>query len=91
LPALIAAERPDVIWFPSQVPESYSYTLSVALDSGAAIVASAMGALPERLAGHPRAILVPADASAAAWNKALLEADGTVHAARTQPTRIAIS
>ena len=91
LPALIAAERPDVIWFPSQVPESYSYTLSAALDSGAAIVASALGALPERLAGHPRAILVPADASAAAWNKALLEAGGTAHAARIPPPRIAVS
>ncbi len=58
LPALIAAERPDVIWFPAQVPESYSYTLSAAIASGAAIVASALGAFPERLASHPRATLL---------------------------------
>jgi hypothetical protein len=91
LPALIAAERPDVIWFPSQVPESYSYTLSTALDSEAAIVASAMGALPERLAGHPRAVLVPANATAVEWNKALLEAGSTAHGVRVPPIRIAVS
>src|SRR5207249_1801599 len=27
LPTILAAERPDVIWFTAQVPESYSYTL----------------------------------------------------------------
>ena len=52
LPALLAAEKPDVIFFPAQVPETYSYTLSVALASGVPIVASSLGALPERIAGH---------------------------------------
>jgi GT2 family glycosyltransferase/glycosyltransferase involved in cell wall biosynthesis len=91
LPALIAAERPDVIWFPSQVPESYSYTLSAALDAGAAIVASAMGALSERLAGNPRAALVPADASPAEWNDALLRAGVVVSDAYVPSGRIAVS
>jgi glycosyltransferase involved in cell wall biosynthesis len=59
LPALIAAERPDVIWFPSQVPETYSYTLSAAIVAEAAIVASELGAFPERLAGRPHTSLVP--------------------------------
>jgi len=75
LPALIAAERPDVIWFPSQVPETYSYTLSAAIVGDAAIVASDLGAFPERLAGRPRTALVPWDASPAEWNAALLGAD----------------
>jgi hypothetical protein len=74
--ALIAAERPDVIWFPSQVPETYSYTLSAALVAEAAIVASDLGAFPERLAGRPRSWLVPWNATAAEWNAALLAADG---------------
>jgi GT2 family glycosyltransferase/glycosyltransferase involved in cell wall biosynthesis len=91
LPALIAAERPDVIWFPSQVPETYSYTLSAALDAGAAIVASALGALPERLAGYPRAALVAADATPTEWNDALLKAGGILSDARVPPTRIAVS
>jgi glycosyltransferase involved in cell wall biosynthesis len=75
LPELIAAERPDVIWFPSQVPETYSYTLSAAIVAEAAIVASELGAFPERLAGRARTSLVPWNATPAEWNAALLGAD----------------
>jgi glycosyltransferase involved in cell wall biosynthesis len=82
LAGLIAAERPDVIWFPSQVPETYSYTLSAAIVAEAAIVASELGAFPERLAGRPRVSLVPWNATPAEWNAALLGAD----AARAQPS-----
>ena len=74
LAALIAAERPDVIWFPVQVPETFSYTLSAALAADAAIVASSLGAFPERLAARPRTRLVPWDATPAQWNDALLAA-----------------
>jgi GT2 family glycosyltransferase/glycosyltransferase involved in cell wall biosynthesis len=91
LPALIAAERPDVIWFPAQVPESYSYTLSIALSAGVAIVASALGALPERLAGNPRAVIVPWNASAAEWNDALIKAGSAASAARAPSERLAVS
>jgi GT2 family glycosyltransferase/glycosyltransferase involved in cell wall biosynthesis len=76
LARLLAAEKADVIWFPAQVPETYSYTLSVALASGLPIVASALGALPERLAQQPRAVTVPWNAPAAEWNAALLQAGG---------------
>jgi GT2 family glycosyltransferase/glycosyltransferase involved in cell wall biosynthesis len=76
LPGLIGAEKPDVILFPAQVPETYAYTLSVALASGLPIVASALGAFPERLAGHPRSATVPWNAPPAAWNEALLTAAG---------------
>lgn len=78
LARLLAAEKADVIWFPAQVPETYSYTLSVALASGTPIVVSALGALPERIAQHPRATAVPFDARAAEWNAALLAAAGLV-------------
>jgi glycosyltransferase involved in cell wall biosynthesis len=44
---------PHVIWFPAQVPETYSYTLTAAIESGLPIVASRIGALPERLDGRP--------------------------------------
>jgi GT2 family glycosyltransferase/glycosyltransferase involved in cell wall biosynthesis len=74
LARLVSAERPDVLWFPAQVPESYSYTLTVALASGLPIVAADFGALPERLRGHPGARLVAWDAAADAWNAALLAA-----------------
>jgi GT2 family glycosyltransferase/glycosyltransferase involved in cell wall biosynthesis len=76
LPLLIGAEKPDVILFPAQVPETYAYTLSVALASGVPIVASALGAFTERLAGHPRSANVPWNAPPSAWNAALLAAAG---------------
>jgi glycosyltransferase involved in cell wall biosynthesis/GT2 family glycosyltransferase len=76
LPGIIGAEKPDVILFPAQVPETYAYTLSVALASGLPIVASALGAFPERLAGHPNSVNVPWNAPASAWNNALLAAAG---------------
>ena len=76
LPVLIGAEKPDVILFPAQVPETYAYTLTVALASGLPIVASSLGAFPERLAGHPRSATVAWNAPPAVWNEALLAAAG---------------
>jgi glycosyltransferase involved in cell wall biosynthesis len=72
LPQLLASERADVLLFPAQVPETYAYTLSVALGTSTPIVASAIGAFPERLAGRPRVRLLPFDAPPAHWNDALL-------------------
>jgi glycosyltransferase involved in cell wall biosynthesis len=84
---LLAAEKADVLWFPAQVPETYSYTLSVALASGLPIVASALGALPERLAQHPRSATVAWNAPAAEWNAALLSVAGLTERAAPAETR----
>lgn len=91
LAMLVAAERPDVIWFPAQVPETYAYTLTVALAAGVPIVASALGAFPERLAAHPRSLLVSWNASPAEWNDALLKAGAAVDASRPTRPRVAAS
>ncbi|HEY7943092.1 MAG TPA: glycosyltransferase [Casimicrobiaceae bacterium] len=91
LGTLIVAERPDVIWFPAQVPETYSYTLSVALVADAAIVASALGAFPERLAGRQRTILMPWNATPSEWNDALLGAAGAGSATPPLVARLAAS
>jgi len=72
LPALIALEGGDAIFFPAQCPETYSYTLTAAIASGLPIVATDLGALPERLAAHREAAIVPWDAPAAAMNDAIL-------------------
>lgn len=92
LPTILGAERPDVIWFPAQVPETYSYTLSVALASGIPIVASALGALPERLANHSYAIVVPWDTLPGVWNEVLLRVGqgGRVGATSRTPARLTI-
>ncbi len=67
LPALIASMKPHVLWLPAQWPETYSYTLSAAIDSGLPIVASNIGALRERLAERPMTWLVDPQASAEEW------------------------
>src|SRR5205823_12734315 len=91
LATLIASERPDVIWFPAQVPETYSYTLSVALAAGTAIVVSALGALPERTSGHPRAVVVRWNATPAEWNDALLKAGAVSPSTRASLSGVAIT
>jgi len=45
--------NPHVIWFPALWPETYSYTLSVALESGKPVVAPNIGAFAERLTNRP--------------------------------------
>jgi glycosyltransferase involved in cell wall biosynthesis len=68
----VALEHPDAFLFLSQVPESYSYTLSVALRTGKPIVATQLGAFVERLRGYPHAGLVPHDSSPKHVNDTLL-------------------
>jgi len=63
----IAAIAADIIWFPALWPETYSYTLSEALRSGVPILASDIGAFPERLAGRPHTSLAAWDSSEEDW------------------------
>lgn len=67
LPGLIQKLRPHVIWFPAPWPETYSYTLSTAIESGLPIVASRIGSFPERLQGRPLTWLVSPTVSETAW------------------------
>ena len=67
LPALLAKVKPHVVWFPAQWPETYSYTLSAAIDAGLPIVATRIGAFPERLEGRPLTWLVDPEASPEEW------------------------
>lgn len=70
---LIAAERADVLMFPFQVPETWSYTLGEGLASGLPLIASALGAIPERLAGRPDAVLLSPEATGNQWNDAIMK------------------
>jgi GT2 family glycosyltransferase/glycosyltransferase involved in cell wall biosynthesis len=76
LPRLIVEQKPDVIWMPAQVPETFCFTLSHAIACGVPIVASDIGALSERLGGVARAHLVQPNANSQAWLQALLDASG---------------
>lgn len=53
LPGLLAWLQPDLVWFPAQWPETYSYTLSAALLAGLPVAVPNLGAFAERIAGRP--------------------------------------
>lgn len=57
LPSLIFENDIDVVLFPSQCPETYSYTLSYALEAGLPIIAPNIGAFPERLSGRENTLV----------------------------------
>jgi GT2 family glycosyltransferase/glycosyltransferase involved in cell wall biosynthesis len=68
LAQLIERERADIIFFPAQWPETYSYTLSSSMRTGLPIAAPRLGAFPERLSDYPGATLLEWDTEPAAWN-----------------------
>jgi len=67
LPGLLAHVKPHVVWFPAQWPETYSYTLSAAIEAGLPVVAARIGAFAERLRGRPLSWLVDPRASIEEW------------------------
>lgn len=67
LPGLLQRVDPQLLWFPSTWPETYSFTLTTAIATGLPIVASNLGAFPERLTGRPHTWLVDHRATAAEW------------------------
>jgi GT2 family glycosyltransferase/glycosyltransferase involved in cell wall biosynthesis len=74
LPALIARTRCTVAAFLSVWPETYSYTLSEALELGLYPVCNDIGAPAERLRALDHGILIPTDAAPAEVCAALLDA-----------------
>ncbi|GAB3281283.1 glycosyltransferase [Parahaliea aestuarii] len=64
---LVGDIQPDVVWFPALWPETYSYTLSVALHMGLPVVVPQLGAFVERVAGRPLSAVLPWDTTTADW------------------------
>lgn len=73
LPALLKWLAPDLVWFPAQWPETYSYTLSAALRAGLPVLAPDLGAFPERLQGRPWSWLQDCPATAEQWLEQMLQ------------------
>jgi len=73
LPALLESVDPHVIWFPCTWPETYSYTLSSALDKGLPVIGPDLGAFPERLQNRPFTWVEPWQTTPQAWLDRLLE------------------
>ncbi|UTN98211.1 hypothetical protein [Serratia plymuthica] len=55
--------KPDVVWYPAQWPETYSYTLSVALEQGIPVVVPNIGAFGERVTGRQYSRVIAWDTS----------------------------
>ncbi|RMD68224.1 MAG: glycosyltransferase, partial [Gammaproteobacteria bacterium] len=72
LPVLVGLARPDAFLFPALGPETYSYTLSAAMETGLPIVAPPLGAFAERLSAYPGACLIE-DPSPRKINDRLME------------------
>lgn len=71
LTRLLALEKADAVWFPAQVPETYSFTLTHAMASGLPIVSSKLGALQERLEAYKPHYFLSANALPQEWLGAL--------------------
>ena len=67
LPALLQRIGPDVAWFPALWPETYSYTLSAALQAGLPVVVPDLGAFAERVAQRPWSWVQAWDSTPEQW------------------------
>tara|TARA_R110002110_G_scaffold415765_2_gene655189 strand:- start:39888 stop:42080 length:2193 start_codon:yes stop_codon:yes gene_type:complete len=64
---LVARIAPDVVWYPALWPETYSYTLSIALHNGLPVVVPDIGAFRERVDGRALSVVMPWNTSVAEW------------------------
>jgi GT2 family glycosyltransferase/glycosyltransferase involved in cell wall biosynthesis len=78
LAGLIERIDPHVIWFPAAWPETFSYTLSAAIDAGLPVAATRIGAHTERLADRPFTWLVDIATSPFAWIRLFEEIRATL-------------
>jgi hypothetical protein len=67
LSGLLAWLKPDIVWFPALWPETYSYTLSGALQAGLPVAVPDIGAFAERVAGRPWSWVCPWDQDGKQW------------------------
>ena len=65
--ALLKQRRPHLIWYPALCPETFSYTLSIGLESGIPLVVTDLGSLPERVTGQPWTWIRPWQFEASDW------------------------
>lgn len=63
----ISTLKPHAVWFPAQCPETYSYTLSIAIKAGLPVIAPDLGAFTERLSGRNHSVIMPWQSSIDTW------------------------
>ncbi|MET1079732.1 MAG: glycosyltransferase [Pseudomonas sp.] len=85
LQRLLAGQSADLVWFPVLWPETWSYTLSAALEAGLPILAADIGAFPERLLARPWSWLLTHRSSTGDWVKQLKDICQVLRAAEHTP------
>jgi GT2 family glycosyltransferase/glycosyltransferase involved in cell wall biosynthesis len=65
--------KPDIIWLPARWPETYSYTLSAALEYGCPVAVSDLGAPAERIRQRDNSWALPWQSSAQQWAEFFIE------------------
>lgn len=71
--ALISKIKPNIAWFPSLAPETYSYTLSQCMLARLPIITTDIGAQPERIQGRAWSFIKSWQSSPQDWNEFFLE------------------
>lgn len=59
LKTMVSRLRPHVAWLPFTVPETHSFVLSEVMSLGLPLLATGIGAVPERVEGRPATWLLP--------------------------------
>lgn len=67
LKELVQGINPQFVWFPCLWPETYSYTLSMAMEMGLPVVVPNLGALSSRVKGRPLSEIVEGQPSPEQW------------------------
>jgi hypothetical protein len=65
--SLVESIAPHIIWYPALWPETYSYTLSIALHMGLPVVVPDIGAFSERVSSRAFSVVRPWDSSVDSW------------------------
>lgn len=73
LSGILEKINPDAVWFPCTWPETYSYTLSSALEAGLPVICPNIGSFPERLQNRPYSWIEDWNKTAEQWLRRLLE------------------
>lgn len=64
---LVRRIDPDLVWFPATWPETYSYTLSIAIVEQLPVVVPNIGAFAERVADRPHSVVAHWDKTTSEW------------------------
>ena len=73
LSQLFDQHKQHLIWFPALWPETYSYTLSIAMENRFPVLVPNLGAFPERVEGRPHSTVIPWDSTAQEINDLIMK------------------